>query len=354
MSKKPLPVPSWTDEERLEALLPLLNAQSQPNINALTQIVRNIEITNLTLKSFGYDLARQLAEVLPPPATTGARPVGLACKGSIQADIESDWARHWLGELHIPLVYHRKLWELAYVCQAVFEEGHLHAGARGLGFGCGTEPLPSYFMSHDVSVMITDLPGEEAQERGWAHTGQHASSLDQAFHPHLVDRARFDQLSSLAYVDMNAIPDDLTGFDFCWSVCALEHLGSIDQGLAFIENSLATLKPGGLAVHTTEYNINEEGPTIDNWPSVLFQRKHFEALAERLTSRGHVVAPFDFDLGSKPMDRFIDLPPWGHDMPKALSEWMGHMVHMKVATDGFPATCFGLKIRKGEAPSDAQ
>ena len=337
---------SWTDEERLKTLLALLNEESQPNINALTQVLRNVELTNLTLKNFGYDLARSLVAALPSPATTGARHIGLSCKASIQADLESDWARHWLSELKIPLVYHRKLWELAYVLQAVFEEGHLRSGARGLGFGCGTEPLPSYFMAHDVGVMITDLPADDAQERGWADTGQHVASLDQAYRAELVDRARFDALGSLAYVDMNAIPERLAEYDFCWSVCALEHLGSIENGLAFIENSLGTLRPGGLAVHTTEFNINPEGPTIDNWPCVLFQRKHFEALAERLTALGHVVAPFDYTLGDKPMDRFIDLPPWTHDMPQALSEWVGHMVHLKVANDGFPATCFGLKIRK--------
>jgi SAM-dependent methyltransferase len=349
----PVQLRPWTDEGRLQTLLTLLNGQSQPNINALTQVLRNVEMTNLSLKSFGYDLAQRLAEVLPPPTTTGARHVGLSCKPSIQADLESDWARHWLAELKIPLVFHRKLWELAFVLQSIFEEGHLRPGASGLGFGCGTEPLPSYFMSHGIKVLITDLPADEAQDRGWADTGQHASSLEQAFHPGLVDRARFDELSSLAYVDMNAIPADLTGYDFCWSVCALEHLGTIEKGLAFVENSLATLKPGGLAVHTTEFNINPEGPTIDNWPSVLFQRKHFEALAERLTGQGHEIAPFDFHLGDKPMDRFIDLPPWGHDMPQALAEWMGHMAHMKVATDGFPATCFGLKIRKkGESPDE--
>lgn len=337
---------SWTDDERLQTVVALLNDKSQPNINALTQILRNVEMTNLTLKSFGYDLARRLVDVLPPPTTTGARHVGLNSKASIQADIESDWARHWFGELQVPIVLHRKLWELAYVLQSVFEEGHLRPGARGLGFGCGTEPLPSYFMSHDIHVMITDLAADEAQQRGWADTGQHAASLDQAYHANLVDRARFDALSSLAYVDMNAIPSSLADYDFCWSVCALEHLGSIAQGLDFIENSLATLRPGGLAVHTTEFNINPDGPTIDNWPSVLFQRKHFEALADRLTCQGHEVAPLDFQLGDKPMDHFIDLPPWSHDLPQALADWMGHMVHLKLAIDGFPATCFGLKIRK--------
>jgi SAM-dependent methyltransferase len=207
--------------------------------------------------------------------------------------------------------------------------------------------LPSYFISKGVTVTITDLPAAEAQQRGWVDTGQHAASLEKAFHPQLVDRASFDAGADLRHVDMNAIPRDLTGYDFCWSVCALEHLGSIDKGLKFIENSLKTLRPGGLAVHTTEFNINPDGPTIDNWPCVLFQRKHMEAIAARLTAKGHHVAPLSFDLGDKAMDRFIDLPPWSHDMPKDLSEFVGPMNHLKLAVDGFMVTCFGLLIRKG-------
>jgi cyclopropane fatty-acyl-phospholipid synthase-like methyltransferase len=32
--------------------------------------------------------------------------------------------------------------------------------------------------------------------------------------------------------DMNAMPDTLGQFDFVWSACAFEHLGSIRQGRA--------------------------------------------------------------------------------------------------------------------------
>ena len=35
-------------------------------------------------------------------------------------------------------------------------------------------------------------------------------------------------------VDMRAIPTDLRGFDFAWSSCALEHLGSLGAGMAFV------------------------------------------------------------------------------------------------------------------------
>jgi SAM-dependent methyltransferase len=324
----------------------LVNEHSQPNADAMVMAVRDLDIANMNIKAFGYDLARRLAAALPIPQDTAARHVGLATKLSTQADLESDWAAHWSSQLHTPVLFHRKLWEVSYVLQAIYEEGHLRASARGLGFGCGTEVTPSYLASHGVAITVTDLEAKEAQAAGWAATNQHAASLEQAFHAHLVARDKFDELVSLRYVDMTAIPTDLTGYDFCWSMCALEHLGTIRKGLDFIENSLKTLRPGGLAVHTTEFNINPDGPTIDNWPTVLFQQKHFEELAARLRAQGHYVAELNFDYGDKPMDKFIDIPPWTHNMPKRLSDWFGASLHLKLSVDGFPCTCIGILVRK--------
>ena len=321
-------------------------ADAPPRRGNLNRALRNGEIANLNLKFFGYELARRLVAELPVRDDTVARHVGLACKPSTQADMEGDWVAHWSAALGVPVIFHRKLWELAYVLQALHENGMLAEGRRGLGFGVGQEPIPSFLAARGVAVTITDLAAEVAQAHGWAATGQHALSAEQAFRHDLVDRAAFDRLVELRVADMNAIPADLVGYDFCWSVCALEHLGSIANGLAFVENAMATLRPGGIAVHTTEFNIAPAGPTIDHWPTVLFTAKHLTGLAERLRAAGHEVAPLDFDIGDKPMDRFIDLPPWSHDLPTEWQRWHGPPAHLKIAFDGFVSTCFGLVIRK--------
>jgi len=319
-------------------------ADGVPNLSALKIAVRNIDIVQMNIKHFGYDLARKVADALPIRKGTAAGHVGLQTKLSTQTDMESDWVAHWCSQLHIPVIMHRKLWELSYVLQAIFENGHMRDGARGLGFGCGEEPLPSYLAARGVAVTVTDLGADEAYEKGWATTGQHTASLDKAYHPALVDRATFDRLVGIETVDMTAIPDHLRDYDFCWSVCALEHLGSIAKGMAFIENSLETLRPGGIAVHTTEFNIASDGPTIDNWPTVLFQGQHFVALADRLRAQGHDVAELNFDVGDKPLDRFIDVPPF--DPAAEFGNWHRRSAHLKLAIDGFPCTCVGIVVRK--------
>ena len=338
-------------DQHMRDLLRLTSPEGHPNTEPLWVVLRNMRSMQLNLKFFGYELARACAAQLPVREGLAPLHVGLASKPSTQADLESDWAAYWAAALKVPVVFHRKLWEFAYVLQALFENGHLHPGTRGLGFGCGEEPLPSYLASLGIVITMTDLPPDDPRAAKWASTTQYASSTDLAFKSHLVDRDTFDRLVDLRYVDMNAIPADLRNYDFCWSICALEHLGSIQRGLDFIENSLATLRPGGLAIHTTEFNFLNDDETIDNWMTVLYQKRHFCDLRDRMQACGHEVAPLDFNVGSKPLDKFIDMPPyeWSRYMQET---WGGDQPHLKVTVDGFPATCFGLIIRKGTSVRD--
>ncbi len=321
--------------------------QSRPRFDALALSTKDVENLALNIKFFGYELARTLANALPVRNNLSPTHVGLTSKPSTQHDLESDWAAYWCSELKIPIVFHRKLWELAYVLQAVHENGLLRAGARGVGFGCGQEPLPSYFASRDLTITMTDLPPQDRASLGWAASGQHAASLERGFQPHLVARAQFERNVCLRHVDMNEIPRDLCDYDFCWSICALEHLGSIKKGLDFIENALSAVRPGGLAVHTTEFNFLNDDETVDNWPTVLFQRKHFIEIADRLRTQGHKVAEIDFDVGRLPLDKFIDIPPFVHDWSDYMRRvWGERADHIKVSVDGFASTCFGLVIVK--------
>jgi 2-polyprenyl-3-methyl-5-hydroxy-6-metoxy-1,4-benzoquinol methylase len=59
-------------------------------------------------------------------------------------------------------------------------------------------------------------------------------------------------------LDMNYIPEELNGkFDFVWSTCSVEHVGTILLGQRFIINTLNLLKPGGIAIHTVEFNLSD-------------------------------------------------------------------------------------------------
>jgi hypothetical protein len=112
---------------------------------------------------------------------------------------------------------------------------------------------------------------------------------------------------------MNSIPDDLKDFDFCWSSCAFEHLGSIEAEKAFVMNSLNTLRGGGLAAHTTELNLSSDEDTVASGGTVLFRRRDFREIASALRNEGHTVAPLNFYQGTHLLDQYVVMPPYSND-----------------------------------------
>ena len=143
---------------------------------------------------------------------------------------------------------------------------------------------------------------------------------------------------------MTSIPYKFdASFDFCWSVCALEHLGTLQNGLEFVRQATRTLRPGGVAVHTTEYNI-EDGETIDNWPTVLYQKRHFAMLEVMLKEFRLQTSSIS---SSTPVTNsstlYVDVPPYPHD-----ATWNGAMQppHIKLSIDGFPATSIAIIVEK--------
>lgn len=325
--------------------------KGKPNLHELYITLREAKAIQLNVKNLGYLLATEMYERYEntnPPANK--KNVGLKSKLTTQADIESDWVRYWCQCLHMRPIYHRKVWELCYVAQAIYENTDDNLPKQGLGFGCGEEPLASLFASWGHNITVTDLHPEKVKGLGWDETAQHTESLEKAYRPHLVERDIFEQNVQLQYVDMNEIPKSFDNkYDYCWSVCAFEHLGSIQKGLEFVKNAMNVLKPGGVAVHTTEFNYTNEPETIDNWMTVIFQQKHIEKLADELMENGYDVAPLDFSVGNGVLDRFIDIPPYAIG-ERGLNEesWqeVNQSVHLKLSVDGIPCTCLGLIIRK--------
>jgi len=237
--------------------------------------------------------------------------------------------------------FHRKQWECVFICQTLFERGCLIPGKRAIGFGVGREPLPSLFASRGVMVVASDLDIENAQRLGWVETTQHCTDKADLNQLGLCNPDDFNRLVTFRNIDMNEIPVDIGSFDFCWSSCALEHLGSIRHGLDFVRNSARLLNPGGIAVHTTEFNLSSNTRTIDNNEGfVIFRRQDIELLASELRAENFFVEEIDYCQGSDPLEQYVDLPPYRQD------------VHLRLQLAGeFTSTSIGLIIRKPSSVS---
>ena len=204
------------------------------------------------------------------------------------------------------VVRQRKLWEFVYIAEMLDRAGCLVAGKKGVGFGCGSELLPAYFASKGCEILASDAPDDQQL---WSNANQHASSKEVLFHDKIINRADFDRLISFKAADMNSIPPDVTGFDFAWSACCLEHLGSLDHGLNFIEASLATVKPGGWVCHTTEFNLSSNDDTINAEGLAFYRKRDLEAFFHRMRALGHRPGQLNLKAGTSPIDFHVDFPP---------------------------------------------
>ena len=125
-------------------------------------------------------------------------------------------------------------------------------------------------------------------------------------------------------------------FDFLWTSCAFEHLGSLRAGLDFVVDAMRLLRPGGIAVHTTEFNLTSNWRTKRWGRDVIYRRRDIETLARRLRQSECLLEPVDFASGSHPFDFDYDTKPF----------MSAGKPHVKLKIGRFVATSILLVIRK--------
>ncbi len=242
---------------------------------------------------------------------------------------------HWCKEMAVTPSLHRKQWEFVWVLSAMKKAGVLTSGFRALGFGTGKEPIPSVLSKYGLFVTASDAPVEMNIVQGWSSTNQYSQNVMDLWKPEIISRDNFEKMVSWLPIDMNEIPCELTDFDVCWSACALEHLGSIEKGLQFVKNSLNTLKPGGFAIHTTEFNLTSNEETLESTGLSIFRKKDIERLANDLILSGHKVWSLNFHPGCSAIDEVFDIPPYS-------------VPHLKLELGKFVCTSIGLVVQKSK------
>jgi hypothetical protein len=229
----------------------------------------------------------------------------MLCSGLChQAQHESPTFRQRVAELVEPWKLHRKQWEFAFILQALGERNLLEPGRRGLGLGVGIEPLPARFAGLGVEVIASDLNG------GWF-----ATNKSKLARPALCNPAEFDRLVSFRSVDMNWIPEDLRrgNFDFVWSACSIDHVGSIRLLKRCVYKSLECLAPGGVAVHTTEY-LHDREYDHDSGPTVRLVKQDVQEILLMVRNMG-CRCELDWTIGDGPADLTPDPTPDGVRLP---------------------------------------
>lgn len=242
------------------------------------------------------------------------------------------WGALWFqarrSELRLPRTLHRKFWEMCLVAQ-VYQE-RVGQGGTACGFAVAGEPIPAWLALHGAEVLVTNIASDTPEAQVWAASGQHARGLDDLLYPHILERAAFLERCRWRDVDMRAIPADLGTYQFVWSICALEHLGTRAAGLQFILDAAQCLTPGGWAIHTTEFNCTSTTATLDSAGTVLFVEPDLVWLGERLAQEGIHLLPLDLAPGTGEWDQVVDRPPYPGS------------VHLNVEFGNFITTCVAL------------
>jgi hypothetical protein len=137
---------------------------------------------------------------------------------------------------------------------------------------------------------------------------------------------------------MNEIPKNLyEKFDFNWSVCAVEHIDGMDKNMNFLIDNLNTLKSGGIAIHTSEFNLSSDLDTCFDPEYFIFRNQDVEKVITKLNALGHEVYPMNFKVGISLADNFVDIPTF-----------VKNNVDLRLELRGVVSTSFGLLARKRE------
>ena len=124
------------------------------------------------------------------------------------------------------------------------------------------------------------------------------------------------------------------GHDFRWSSCVIEHIGGIRAAQDFLLASANRLNPGGIAVHTTEFNLSSDLDTVDEPGTCVFRARDLQQLKAELEEQGLQMEPLILDPGMHPYNYHVDAPPYDS------------RVHLRLLLEKFAATSIGIVIRK--------
>lgn len=239
-------------------------------------------------------------------------------------------------------VYHRKQWEYVFLLKILDETllSEAPIGKKAIGFAVGLEPTVAYLASQNVTVTATDLAQDHPNAKQWNASNQlMGTSLKELNDRDIATQHQMDTYVAQENIDMNYVERSSAwnhrgSFDLVWSICAVEHVGSIRQGLEFMIKSLELLKPGGIAVHTTEFNLKSTLETSDHTTTVQYRKRDIDALYECSINMGYEVHRPCYDIGNGTYVNQVDMPPYQHNP------------HLLLEFNGYVGTCFGIAIHK--------
>ena len=108
--------------------------------------------------------------------------------------------------------------------------------------------------------------------------------------------------------------------------------------MEFVRQSTLLLRPGGVAVHTTEFNVSSNEVTVDRGGYVFYRQRDFEQVDRDLRQMRCGLARLDLYAGDGLLDVEYDTVPYERRDPPH---------HVKLLLEGHVVTSALLIVRKG-------
>jgi SAM-dependent methyltransferase len=195
---------------------------------------------------------------------------------------------------------HRKDWEWALGIIAMRRFGKLNEKSTAIGVGSGREAILYYLANKVKHVYATDL----YKVRTWMEAAP--SDFPENPKKYAPFPYKEDALTVLR-MDGTKLEFPSESFDIAFSFSSIEHFGGKNHSgaLRSVKEMERVLKPGGLAVITTEYIINDK-----EHPEFFNKRTIYSDLIDKL-ERLKLVEPLDLRITTKTLDTVIDYPSIG-------------------------------------------
>ena len=191
---------------------------------------------------------------------------------------------------------HRKDWEWAIGLIAMKRFGKINESSTAIGVGSGIEPIPFYLANKISRVYATDLYEDDESWKQAAPSEFLKDPKKYSPFPYREDALTVLRMSG-AKLDF---PDE--SFDIAFSFSSIEHFGGENHSgaLKAMREIERVLKPGGIAVISTEYILNDK-----EHPEFFNKRTIHSDLIDRL-DKLKLVEPMDLRITTNTLDTVID------------------------------------------------
>jgi SAM-dependent methyltransferase len=174
------------------------------------------------------------------------------------------------NELQESARLHRKQWEFAMIFLTLKKLGLLKSDKTGLSLGGGNERVFYSIAKHMDKLIVTDLY-DDTTSWDCARTTDPTEFII-ASKPFPIE----DEKIQAMRMDMRYLDFDDNSFDFCYSSCAIEHIGEDKDFIQHFNEVNRVLKEGGIYVLTTELQFGDA--TIRDQNNYIFSREHIANL----------------------------------------------------------------------------